>query len=67
MDRATVRADSTLSYAVLVVAISGSTVIGIDLRATGNSQYVTTSGRAFLQAAADAAEPYIVPSRAHRF
>lgn len=61
-DRASVRGDSTLSYAVQVAAVSDFVVVGVDLRMAEAPQYLSPAGRAWLQRVAVAAAPFIVPA-----
>lgn len=50
------------SYPAVVAAVSGLTVIAVDVRLASAGDYLTPSARAFLQRAAEIADPLVVPT-----
>ena len=66
-DRVSVRADTALSYAVQVVAISDFVVVGVDMRLPNVAQYLSANYTTFFRAVAEAAAPYIVPAARNVF
>ena len=61
-DRAAIYADTLRSYPVAIAAISGDVVVAVDLRLPGAAAYLSGPGQAFLEKAAAAASPQLLPA-----
>lgn len=54
--------ESAPSYLVVIAAVHGRTVIAVDLRTPGAMDFLAPPGRAFLQEAAQIADPLFLPA-----